>query len=340
MQFKEPIGGEVLSPNHYIEIAKDPGGADGKSYSQPQQVLLCHQIETKPVFKKVEDDKLNKMVKTAKSVYKSVDLSSLSYQKGKLKEAIKLLPEEQFTQIALDNPTQENISALTEELDARWKSDSQIDGHLFAVSDKEDIKSDSKHVTLIKKKGSKQTNAVWSAAFAALNAQYATEPSRPYSTLKVPVLNSSLKSNLTNRNAQLKKYISTYKTNIEDKVFVDRLVTTSTDPEYRSLEVKQTLSAIRYDLKKFFETRFSRFMLVKEDHPFPGPVLSPKSIKTLLISRYRLWQSQNLVQDDGKVTERIRVEASKTNSSKVDIHLPIVTMGQLIISQTQIAFRT
>ena len=79
---------------------------------------------------------------------------------------------------------------------------------------------------------------------------------------------------------------------------------------------------------------------VKEDHPFPGPVLSPKSIKTLLISRYRLWQSQNLVQDDGKVTERIRVEVSKTNSSKVDIHLPIVTMGQLIISQTQIAFRT
>ena len=81
-------------------------------------------------------------------------------------------------------------------------------------------------------------------------------------------------------------------------------------------------------------------MLVQEHHPFPGPVLSPKSIKTLLISRYRLWQSQNLVQDDGKVTERIRVEVSKTNSSKVNIHLPIVTMGQLIISQTQIAFRT
>jgi phage tail sheath gpL-like len=209
------------------------------------------------------------------------------------------------------------------------------------VSDKVDqLKSDSKHVTLIKKEDSEQTNAFWSAAFAALNAQYATEPSRPYSTLKVPGIKSSLKSSLTKRNAQLNKRISTYKTNIEDSVFVDRLITTYADPEYRSLEVKQTLSAIRYDLKKYFETRFSRFMLVKEDHPFPGPVLSPKSIKTLLISRYRLWQSQNLVQDNGKVTGRIRVEVSKTNSSKVDIYLPIVTMGQLIISQTQIAFRT
>ena len=81
-------------------------------------------------------------------------------------------------------------------------------------------------------------------------------------------------------------------------------------------------------------------MLAKSDHPYPGPVLSPKSIKALLVSRYRLYQSQNLVQDDGSVAERIQVEVSKSNPSKVDIFFPMITMGQLLITQTQIAFST
>ena len=210
LQFNEPIGG-VLSPNHYIEIAKDPGGADGKSYSQPQRMLIfsetlkpeekCfHSLEDclskqkelkdsisleiikttealqgakdklkETLTKKLNEEKgkledvknnyknINDNIEAAQNVYKSVNLYILRYQKGKLKEALKLLPEEQFTQIALDNPTQDNLDALTEELDSRWKSDSQIDGHLFVVSEKVDqLKSDSKHVTLIKKEDSEK----------------------------------------------------------------------------------------------------------------------------------------------------------------------------------------
>ena len=57
---------------------------------------------------------------------------------------------------------------------------------------------ESKHVTIINHDKQDELG-VWAASFAALNAQYATEPSRPYSTLKVPGLVSELKSNLTER---------------------------------------------------------------------------------------------------------------------------------------------
>ena len=396
--FNEPIGG-ALAPNHYIEIAADPGGADGKAYAQPQRILVCLQSKVKGFVsektsldaadlviktareaaeaeaKKTAEEKAaeeaekakrtakvkeadalrekerlealkealttKEVIKTVRGCNKSSDLYFLNYLEGELGKALEKLPEQQFTQIALDNPVTKNIEALTTELDSRWKSDSQLEGHLFVSSTTpESLNIASKHTSLIHREAPEQTDLTWSAAFAALNALYATSPSRPYTTLKVPGLSSKLVSSLTKRNNLLKAKVSTYKTNISGEVFIDRLITTSEDPEYLSLEVKQTLSAVRYDLRKYFETRFKRYMLVKENHPYPGPVLSPKSIKALLVARYRLYQSQNLLQDDGEVTKRIRVEVSKTNASKIDIFFPVVVMGQLLITETQIAFRT
>ncbi len=338
ISFKPPVDG--LAPNHYIEITKDSGGADGKRFTQPQRLLICLENDAQS-FSKIGDSKEEKIIAAAIKCNRGVEAYYLKYKKDKLKEALKLLPEEQFTQIIIDKPTQANVNTLTGELDNRWKSDSQIDGHLFVVTTaKEKLNLDSIHATVINKEGSpEQENLIWAAAIASLNALHATEPSRPYSTLKVDGINSNFRSTLAERENLLKDGISTYKTNIQKNVFIDRLITTSKDPEYRSLEVKQTLSAVRYDLKNYFENRFKRHMLVKDNHPYGGAVLSPKSIKSLLVSRYRFWQSQNLVQDDGQVTQRIKVEVSAKNPTKVDVFLPLITMGQLLQTQTQIAFK-
>ena len=343
-----------------------------EKFSQPQRILVCLQglenefynekeiLESAEALSNKTDptateksfcESVNEAVKAVRNISKFTEVLFLTYKNKELKNALELLPEEQFTQIALDKnnffkgtetkPGNDNVQTLKNELDKRWKSDAQIDGHLFFVTDNSDaIKPNSKHVTMIKRENSDESDLKWSVSFAAVNALYATQPSRPYSTLKVPGISSKLVSTLAKRNEILKSKVSTYKTNISGEVFIDRLVTTSEDSEYRSLEVKQTLSAVRYDLRRYFETRFKRYMLVKDKHPYSGPVLSPKSIKALLVSRYRMYQSQNLLQDDGEVAKNIKVEVSKKNSSKVDIYFPVVTMGQLLITQTQIAFRT
>ena len=258
-----------------------------------------------------------------------------------------LLPEEAYSHYVLLNYNTPVLEAFVEVLAKRWGSTLQLDGIVFAdeVDTKLSTELNSPYICLIPKL--KATDKQWAVSFAALNAAYAGEPSRPYQNIKVPGLESDHATGfkLEKRNQLLKKGISTWRKQGKD-VIVDRLVTTyvkntagADDPSYRDLNTLQTLSEIRYDFRNSVALAYPRHMLAKDEFPYKGAVVTPKMLRAFCITKYRQWQNNNLVQDPGgEFKKRLTINVSKDIPGKVDIILPIHVMGQWRITQTSLQF--
>ena len=368
------VGSEALSPYNYIEF-NSAQAFTGLSF-QPQRLLIIEGKETASAAptapataatiaprradtgslplnklmalaecekeKYVLPERLNKAIKAAQLAAKA-SLYVLLTDKVKADDLRPLIPEEQFTHLVLCGEVQ--LEALALLLAERWGHDQQIDGHLFIGSKTHTTKLNSPHVTVIPVMG-EDSPEEWAAAFAAVNAQYATTPSRPYQTLKVVGLKTQHPGpTLKERNELLAKGLATWRKQ-SDEIYIDRLVTTYltnsqgvSDPSFRDLNVKQTLSLLRYDFRSAISLQYPRHMLAKDDFPYEGPVITPKTAKMFAIARYRKWQTMNLVQDpDGQFAKNIRVEIDDT-PGKLNFYLPVYVMGQWRVTQTQIAFR-
>lgn len=303
-------------------------------------------------------------IKNALSIKKnagpSVTSSVLKLVKRKhtadyVKDIEELLSEQSYTQIALLSSDQQQLDAWKIVLKNRWAHDLQLDGHVFTAKygDTEELKKlakelNSPHITILPLKNQDDKPEEWAAGFATVNAVYATTPSRPYQNISINGLTTSKTNDgfsLKERNALLGAGISTWRTN-GSEIIIDRLVTTYTtnetsadDPSYRDLNTLQTLSFLRYDFRTAVALRYPRHMLAKDDYPYKGPVITPKIARMFVISRYRQWQENNLVQDPGGLfAKNLSVEASDT-PGKLDFYLPIHVMGQWRITQTSIAFK-
>lgn len=320
----------ALSPYHYIEFDNSSVGK-GVLSSQPQKMLLVGDKKTTERLKDI-----------ALKAYPQADVTLLVTELAKLSEALNALPEEQYTQIVLQGEEPAHIKLVKDWLDERWKSILQLDGHLFVASEKpkEELLKlakliSSKHVSLI------PGPTEWAAAFASVNAQHASTPARPYQTLEVSgieLAKGRAPFSLKERNELLAGGVSTFTVNGAD-IRIDRLVTTDTSLSYRDLNTKQTLSYLRYDFRNFMQSTFPRHMLARDDGAYQGPVVTPKSAKALAIARYRKWQDSYLVQDPGGVfADGVRVEVDPKDPGKLLIYLPVVLMGQLRITHTQISF--
>ena len=351
-------GDDTTPPTLPVIDNESLAGAKNKKPKKPKSIIN-ESADESPVIPKVvpafndlsrdkTDDELlslfgkasegMKAAKAARVAYKNVSMSVLfvdNSTKETLKESLAKLPEQQYTQIVYPYTEAEKIKQVVAILDERWKSDTQIDGHLFVPLTAEQTTKDilSKHVTVV------PGDASWAGAFAAVNAQYAVAPSRPYQTLKVPGLSQTGEApKLNERNTLLNSGISTYRVKGTD-VHIDRLVTTDTSLTYRDLNVKQTLSYLRYDFKRFLDEAFPRHMLARDNAEYEGPVVTPKAAKAMAIARYRKWQGSNLVQDPGgKFADGVRVEVDPKDTGKLLFLLPVIPMGQLRVTHTQIAF--
>ena len=179
-----------------------------------------------------------------------------------------------------------------------------------------------------------------------MNAQLASSPQKPYTQVSLPRLEApALPPKLKTRDDLLKAGVTTIRLNGK-LVFLDRLVTTQrkidadeADPCFRDVNTKQILSYLRYDLKQYFGTIFSRMSLARDDFPYSGDVITPKAAKALIIARFRKWQEKNLVQDPEEMfAKEVKAEVDPDNPTKLNFYLPIVVMGQLYTTQTQICF--
>ena len=367
------FGGVGLAPHHYVEIKKNPLFA--LLGSQEQRLLILkpgdadlflnlnlekkkEKEETANLVEKPKKPKAEKVEELDPRFYTERDLVrkvnpmlpvfGLLYKD--VKTAWDLLPEEQFTQIVWLGEDDKDLFFIHQHLFNRWKSPEEIDGHLF-VSKSGSCESivalavslQSYHISILPTFSTeKKEEAVWALTLAAVNAQLAISPQKPYTQVPLTGLEAPLTPpTLLQRDRLLVSGVSTIRTNGK-QVILDRLVTTQSkedDPCFRDVNTKQILSYLRYDLKQYFSTIFSRMSLARDDFAYSGDVITPKAAKALVIARFRKWQEQSLVQDpEERFSKDVRVEVDAKNPTKLNFYLPVVVMGQLYTTQTQICF--
>lgn len=357
---------EGLVPYHFAGMVSNPKG--DKLSTQTQRVLLIAPFEptgeeTIPNgailitsideitenFKK-EDSTMVKMLTASLKTNPYVETYALCSAAGKdeINEALSHLDEKQYTQIATSHNDNESILSLNDELESRWGPVRQIDGHLFVakkgeVNDLKEIPNalgQLKHVTILAASNSETDEAVWAASLAALNAKYATKPYLPYHGLSFPSFITPGKPySLTDRDILLKSGISTHI--VEGSIVkIDRLVTLyNKDSSYRDLNKKQILSYIRYDIAAFLKKMFPRHALSADETQADGDVVTPKSVRDLIISRHLLLKRTKYVQDPENIFKNlVKVEIDPKDSEALKLFIPVHLMGQLRRTVTTIAF--
>lgn len=338
-----------LAPHHYIKF-DNSGSFKGMSLQKQRILVIDNRPKSKLSPKPITKDEDRAQQIRAKEDKAIDDLLSVTEHKQLVYSAENfLMPEEPFTQIVLLAYDKALIDKIKDFLAQRWGNEQQLDGILFAAGPKAKLDEDfnSPHICLIPLKHADDSEALWATAFAVMNANYASEPARPYQNLKVPGITSKSEEGykLSERESLLGKGFCSWRKQGSD-IIVDRLVTTylkntsnTDDSSYRDLNTLQTLSLLRYDFRSSVALRYPRHMLAKDGYQYKGPVVTPKMLRSFCITKYRQWQENSLVQDEGgQFKKRLSVEVDTNTPGKVNIRLPIQVMGQWRITDTTISF--
>ena len=338
-----------LAPHHYIKF--DNTGAFKGMSLQKQRILV---IDNRPKLK-LSPKPITKDEAGAEQVRQEEDkvidklLSGIEHKKIVYDPKALSIPEEAFTQIVLLSYDKDVIGKIKAVLEKRWSNEQQLDGILFVAGRTDSLYAEfnSPYICLIPLKHAVDSAALWGVSFAVMNANYASEPARPYQNLKLPGITSAASEGFTlaEREELLGKGFSSWR-KAGDDIMVDRLITTflksvagADDPSYRDLNTLQTLSLLRYDFRSSVALRYPRHMLAKDGYQYKGPVVTPKMLRSFCITKYRQWQENSLVQDEvGMFKKRLSVEVDKNTPGKVNITLPIQVMGQWRITDTTISF--
>lgn len=370
---------EGLAPYHFAGMVYNP--SKGALNQQTQRLLLIGSHdqgeEAEPLkqglqqitssnriaeFYPNSDSQIVKMLEASFAANPMVERFAIALSSEQtIEDALNMLPEKQFTQIASGFNSKEDLKLVNIELAKRWDHTLQIDGHYFtavrgnvnevkiAYSENESLLNDLAHVTVMAISDSRTDPGVWAAALAAVNAKYVSKPFLPYTSLEIPLprmiqnqVDVSLPSTeykLAERNLLLSYGISTHVVE-SGKAKIDRLVTMhSKDKSYRDLNKKQILSYLRYDFVKFLKTMFPRSALSKDDTQADGDVVTPKSARDLSIARHIRWKQEKYVQDpDGDFKNLVNVRVDENNGETLRFFLPVQLMGQLRRTITSIAF--
>ena len=352
-----------LSPYHYVKIDSE-GAFKGVSAQTPHIVLIAPGADDDGFGPPGPDDpeQIKSAVRQIERSGSGADISVLRVaraaagpaQKGEKPESLsnrvsRHLPERRFTHFVMLSYDEPIIRAFKTILERRWGHAEQLDGVLFAAALKDKAKKDlnSPYICLIPLKSEYDNEGTWATGFCASNAAHFAEPARPYQNIVVSGIETKEGEGYTHaqRGKLLADGLCSWRKEGDD-IVMDRLVTTylkaqsgADDPSMKDLNTIQTLSLIRHDFKTSAALRYPRHMLAKDDHPYSGPVVTPKALKTFVITKYRQWQENNLVQDEGgQFAKNVKVEVNANSPGTVDIHLPIQVMGQWRITQTIIQF--
>lgn len=178
----------------------------------------------------------------------------------------------------------------------------------------------------------------------------ALDPARPVQTLMIPgVLAPKVTDRFTwqERNLLLRDGISTYTVNDAGQCFIERKITTyqtapsgAEDVSFLDIETLKTLAYLRYDLRSFIPTRFPRFKLADDGTAFARGqnVVTPGTIRAEIIARAYKWEEAGLVEGMDRFKQDLIVTRNGTDTSRVDVRLPINIMNQFRVLAAQIQF--
>lgn len=190
------------------------------------------------------------------------------------------------------------------------------------------------------------------AAVAAVVTYYGNiDPARPFQTLQLKsVMAPAVEDRFTQseRNSLLFDGISTFVVGSDSTVRVERLITTyqetasgAADDSYLDVETLLTLGYLRFDLRNYILAKYPRHKLASDGiRVAPGQaIVTPKLIKAELITKFRGWEEQGLVENFDQFKKDLVVERNAADPNRLDVLLPPDLINQLRVSAIKVQFR-
>ena len=249
------------------------------------------------------------------------------------------------------------LTALKEELEARWSATNQKTGVAIFGDNSDNARTvasglNSQVLVELPLPKSPTPSFEIAAAGAAVIAQSAeADPAMPLGNLSVKgILAPSMKDrkNLNEENAMLLAGGSLINAAADGTVYLRRTVTTyktnaagAEDDSYQQLETIFTLSFIRWDWNNYMASKYPRAKLAGDSYEYgEGQVIiTPKKGRAEALSRFDYWQQIGVAQDAETFKKYLVVEINAQNPYRLDFLLPATLMKQLFTVATKLQFR-
>lgn len=251
----------------------------------------------------------------------------------------------------------ETLTALKEELEARWSATNQKTGVAIFGDNSDNARTvasglNSQVLVELPLPKSPTPSFEIAAAGAAVIAQSAeADPAMPLGNLAVKgVLAPAMKDrkNLNEENEMLLAGGSLINAAADGTVYLRRTVTTyktnaagAEDDSYQQLETIFTLSFIRWDWNNYMASKYPRAKLAGDSYEYgEGQVIiTPKKGRAEALSRFDYWQQIGVAQDAETFKKYLVVEINAQNPYRLDFLLPATLMKQLFTVATKLQFR-
>lgn len=271
-----------------------------------------------------------------------------------IENALESIDETQYNVVISPYGDISNLKFLASFLEKRWGPSLPLDGHGFIalsenpLAQKLKAQINSAQITLIDAEGVPTPPFLVSAALGGVNAiQASIDPALPQQKLELLGVLPGLSSRKREyRDNLLHAGISTL-LHQSWKVFIERLVTTRTtgisgniDISQRDVCAKQTLSYLRWDLRNFLDSKFSRFKLAKDDTNYKAGqrVLTPKIAKAFILARFKKWENDGLVEGFEQFKADLVCRISTKDPNRLELLIPTDLINQLRVLAAQIAY--
>ena len=160
-------------------------------------------------------------------------------------------------------------------------------------------------------------------------------PPKPSDILSTTVLNTLLNNgvsaySIVNGNVAVASLITTYKTDADGLP----------DASYLDLAVMLVLSFLRYDLNVLLSRNFAGYKIGERNVRYntDQKMATTSAIKGTLVSRFRDWQAQGLVEGVDAFKRSLVVERDPQNANQINIYLYPDVINELKILATDIRF--
>lgn len=279
-----------------------------------------------------------------------------------LATALTAMGDVQYHTIVVPYSDATNLTALEAELLTRWGPMEQKEGQAFtaALGTQSTLTTlgntrNSQFLTIIECGGSGGNSPTPLYNVAAIGAaidagQTEIDPARPRQTLVMTGMlppQEDHRFTRTERNTLLTDGIATTYVDAGGLVRVERLITTYQtnplaipDPSYLDITTMRTLSRLRFDVRARIALKYPRHKLANDGTLFdPGQaVVTPSSIKAELISLFRLWEANGLVEGFDQFKDDLLVERNSTDVNRVDMRMSPDLMNQFRVFAGQLQF--
>ncbi len=273
--------------------------------------------------------------------------------------ALAVMGDTHYNVLAVGVNNQATITAVAAELATLYGPIEQRDGlACFGVRDTHSNlitlggANNSKHIVIMGADESPSSPWAWAAGVAGIVAREGqVDPARPFQTLTLngvlaPV--SDKRFDWTERNLLLTGGIATFTVDRSGVVQLERLVSTfqtnasgAPDSAFADVQTFQTLAFLRFSLRTTFQTKFPRHKLADNGTNFGAgqAVLTPRGARAEILSLFRGWEEQGLVEGFEQFKTGLIVERNAQDPNRLDFLLPPDLVNSFIQGAASVQFR-